>query len=209
MMGRFSFIGIEREDGAIVGRVPDGRPFEEWTSSEHCLWQIARMTFHRYKVSARGTPVSARQADSLQLRVYFTLASAVMVDANTGIFSVADLRNDFLWRLSEGVAAGFPRGSALKFELCLRPNLFLSKFYSVILRVESGIVREKRVDSCRRAVMALLKCLSMSPRTPRDVDLLLAQTLWTTRLQEDWNAASPYAGVKKRRYDVIREENKQ
>jgi hypothetical protein len=57
----------------------------------------------------------------------------------------------------------------------------------ILLTVTDLYMRDMRARHCRLAVISLMKCLLHKPATPRDVDLLLAQTLWNTRRQEEWD----------------------
>ena len=57
----------------------------------------------------------------------------------------------------------------------------------ILMTVTDVRMREMRAEACQRAVLALMKCLWQRPATPRDVDTLLARSLWTTRRQEEWD----------------------
>jgi hypothetical protein len=187
-MQRVLFTGLERDDEtSLLGLVPDGRPYAEWTSRELVLWEVAKDVFHRYKIRRKAYPL---RRERCPLWEYFELPHAVVADSHEIYRRSRVIADGLLWSLAEEVAGVFSRGCAVKFEFDLRPVPDTRALYFVYFRVENRTLRRKRVKASTKATVAFLWCLSRQSATPKDVDQLLARTLWTTRLQEEWEGTS-------------------
>jgi hypothetical protein len=88
--------------------------------------------------------------------------------------------------------ARFPRQAELQFELCYErdPADVPGVESSIRVRVYNVDEHKYRIGNCRSACLALLQCMAQrrGSRAPLlwDLRMLVAQTLWKTRLTDEW-----------------------
>lgn len=179
---------------------PDGRPFGEWTFPQKMLWGFAMRSYAGFMGWSSTCLIPP------EWRILFDAPddSPVMVHRFVLPNAVTDPGNGTL-RLRSGITPKmtlhgqlmvnrFPTLPPLEYHVTYGPahppvpgSVDTLPLRDVVLVVCDVAWRKARADACRPAVLAVLKCLSQRPDTPRDVDLLLARTLWATRLQEEWD----------------------
>jgi len=86
----------------------------------------------------------------------------------------------------------FPQTDQLEYRLCYGPFRGIGDSAAVFIHIENLTLHKERAQPCGRAAVALLLCLQARRATiPRDVRVLLAKTVWSTRREDEWDMRQP------------------
>lgn len=178
------FVAIKGADDNLTMHVP-GRTNRRWTDWDDIFSRIV-LIVHLEGLSGFWDVDVAEQG-----RLTFECALPVQTVRDiSGSVVLTDGMFSWFQHYALGLRRFFPRSCTLRISLRHEPDNCLLDRALVFITIENLTLIRARTRACKDAVLALMKCLQQTPSTPRDVDMLIARILWTTRLEEEWDMPS-------------------